>query len=307
MKNQLREISGSVLFDEPLSQYTSIRIGGPADALVYPKTIEELTEIVRFARANALPLFVLGAGSNLLVRDKGIRGVVVNLSQGFGRIEIEREDADQVFLYAESGAGLPRLVDFAAEEGLAGLEVLSGIPGNVGGALSMNAGTRDGDVSQTVESVTFLAPAKKEAPSLTTWTKEQIRYGYRESHFPKGAILLSGRFRLSRLSSEIIRGRIQKQRAYRLETQPLNVPNIGSVFKNPAGKKLFAAKLVEDTGLKDVRVGGARISPKHANWIVNEGGANARDVLTLIGLVRDKVKEKFGVLLETEVRVVGEE
>lgn len=311
MKEEIQQLCGGALFDEPLSRHTSIRIGGPADALVFPETVEDLLTIVRFARKNALPLFVLGAGSNLLVRDKGIRGVVISLERGFGRIEIEKEGEGSATLYAESGVGVPRLVDFAAEEGLTGLEPLAGIPGHLGGALVMNAGISEGEVSDHLVNVTFLNREGR----LTTWAKEEIRFGYRESHFPRGAVILSARFQLARLSSELVRGRLQKYRAHRVETQPLNVPNMGSVFKNPnpprtgkAGRApLTAGQLIEETGLKDIRVGGARISPKHGNFIVNEGGAKAKEVLALIGLVRDKVKEKFGVNLEMEVRVVGEE
>ncbi len=301
LQTLFNDAPGKVFFDEPLSRHTSIRIGGPADAFVYPRTVEELAAVVAWGKKEKTPVFVLGAGSNLLVREKGIRGVVVNLSQGFSKIEVEGENR----IYAEAGVGLPRLVDFSAEEGLSGLEVVSGIPGNVGGGLVMNAGTRDGDISQSVVSVTFLDKDGR----IQTWPKEKIRYAYRESHFPRGAIVLSARFELTRMASELVRGKIQKYRAYRLETQPLNVPNLGSVFKNyeEKKKKIFAAEAIESAGLKNVRVGGARISPKHANWIVNEGGATSKDVLALIGLAKDKVKEKFGVALEMEVRVVGEE
>ena len=302
MKQELQTIC-NVLFGEPLSRYTSIRVGGPADALAYPKTIEELLAIAQWARKNNLPLFVLGAGSNILVRDKGLRGVVVNLSQGFGRVEVEKEEGDVVILYAEAGVGLPRLVDFSAEEGFSGLEGLTGIPGNVGGALVMNAGTPNGEIADAVVSVTFLDPKG----AIRTWAKEEIRYAYRESHFPRGSILISARLKTSRLASEKIRGKIQQYRASRLETQPLNVPNLGSVFKNPDKKGMHAGRLIEEAGLKNIRVGKARISPKHGNWIVNEGGATARDVLALMGLMKDKVKEKFGITLESEVKIVGEE
>lgn len=305
VKQQILQVCEGARFDEPMSRHTSIRVGGPADALVSPKTIDDLAAVVQLAAKAKQPVFVLGAGTNLLVRDHGIRGVVVSLSEGFTKVEVEGEQDGRVSVYAEAGVGLPRLVDFTAEEGLSGLEAVSGIPGNVGGGLVMNAGTHEGDLSQTVVSVTFLEKDGR----LTTWPKDKIRYGYRESHFPRGAIVLSARFALTRMASELVRGKIQKHRAYRLETQPLNVPNIGSVFKNyeEGKKKMFAAKMIEEAGLKDVRVGGARISSKHANWIVNEGGATAKDVLALIGLMKDKVKEKFGILLETEVRVVGEE
>ncbi|HEX5037222.1 MAG TPA: UDP-N-acetylmuramate dehydrogenase [bacterium] len=305
MKQEFSQICPAVHFEEPMSRHTSIRIGGPAEVFAYPKTIDELEAVAAFAKKAKLPLLAMGAGSNLLVRDKGVRGIVVHLSQGFSKMEVEGEQEGKVVLYAEAGVGLPRLVDFAAEEGLTGLEAVSGVPGNVGGGLVMNAGTHEGDISQTVLSVAFMDKDGK----VTTWQKEKIKYSYRESHFPRGAIILSARFGLTRQASELVRGKIQKHRAYRLETQPLNVPNIGSVFKNyeEGKKKMFAAKMIEEAGLKDVRVGGARISPKHANWIVNEGGATAKDVIALIGLMKDKVKDKFGISMETEVRVVGEE
>lgn len=313
MKEELQKMCGTVLFDEPLSRYTTIRIGGPADCLVYPKTIEELSQLISWSRRNKISVFVLGAGSNLLVRDKGIRGLVISLSQGFGNMELEQTDHEHPTLYAEAGVGLPRLVDFSTEEGLSGLEGLAGIPGNVGGGLTMNAGTPQGEIADAVLTVTFLDKEGK----LVTWEKEKIKFAYRQSHFPRGAILVSARFKTKRMASELIRGSVQKSRSGRIETQPLNVPNLGSVFKNPEkGTKnatprgatpLFAGRLIEETGLKDIRVGGARVSPKHGNFIVNEGGAKAKDVIALIGLIQDKVKEKFGIRLETEVRIVGEE
>ena len=303
MKAELMKVSSALLFDEPLSRHTTIRVGGPADVLVNPKTIEELEALVLLARKNNTPIFILGAGSNLLVRDGGIRGLVITLAKSFGEIRLEDEQQDTALLYAEAGVGIPRLVDFTADEGLTGLEPISGIPGNVGGALFMNAGTPDGDIGSRVETVTFMNKEGK----LQTWTAKQIKFEYRKSHFPSGAILLSARLKLDRKSSELVRGKIQKYRSHRVETQPLTVPNLGSVFKNPKEKKMFAGELIEHAGLKDVRVGGARISPKHGNWIVNEGGASARDVLALMGLMKDKVKEKFGVSLEPEVKVVGEE
>ena len=170
----------------------------------------------------------------------------------------------------------------------------------------MNAGTADGAVADRPFNVTIVTKEGR----MAVWSKEDARFGYRESHFPRGSVVISARFLLKKEESEAIKARVQKYRANRVETQPLNVPNLGSVFKNPPASKkskLFAGRLIEDTGLKSIRVGGARISPKHANFIVNEGGASAKDVLVLIGLVRDKVKERFGLLLEPEVRVVGEE
>lgn len=309
MKQELQQLCGTVLFDEPLSRYTTVRIGGPVDALVYPRTVEELSTLVLWARQNKTPLFLLGAGSNLLVRDKGIRGMAINLSQGFTQMRAENEEGNEVILYAEAGIGIPRLVDFCAEEGLTGIEPIAGIPANLGGALFMNAGTPDGEISDVVETVTFM---NKEG-RLETWPKGKIGFSYRETHFPRNSIILSARLKLRRLSSELVKGRVQNYRSARVETQPLNVPNLGSIFKNPVPLKaksaspLHAGQLIEEAGLKNIRVGGARISPKHGNFIVNEGGAKAKDVLALVGLVKDKVKEKHGILLETEIKIIGEE
>ena len=306
MKEALKEICRQIYFDEPLSQHTTIRVGGAADVLLYPQTIEELTHIVLLARKNKTPLFVLGAGSNLLVRDKGIRGLVVSLSRGFSTIRLEREEGDQALLYSEAGVGVPRLVDFCAERGFSGVEALAGIPGNMGGVLFMNAGTPDGEIADVVTHVTFLDREGK----LVTWSREEVKFSYRASHFPRGAILLSARLSLTHQEVSQIQEKVRSYRQRRVDSQPLQIPNLGSIFKNPKkekGKGLHAGKLVEEAGLKNIRVGGARISPKHGNFIVNEGGATAKDILALMGLMRDKVKEKFGVTLEAEVKVVGEE
>ncbi|MBI2981443.1 MAG: UDP-N-acetylmuramate dehydrogenase [Deltaproteobacteria bacterium] len=297
MKQELLQLCRQIHFDEPMSRHTSIRVGGKADALLYPSSLEEVTSLLAYLRQKKLPHFSLGAGSNLIVRDKGIRGVVLCMTQGFSGLRLE----EPTILYVESGVGLPRLIEFAVEKGLSGVEALVGIPGNVGGALVMNAGTPDGDIGRSVLSVTFVGPDGK----IMTWGGEKIRFAYRESHFPRGVILLSTRLKLVSSTPETVREKTEKLRAKRIETQPLNVPNLGSVFKNP--QKAYAARLIEESGLKDVRVGGARISPKHANFIVNEGRATARDVLALVGLIKDKVKEKSGVSLELEAQVVGEE
>lgn len=314
MKEELQKICRQIRFDEPMSNHTSIRIGGKADALAYPTSLEEITGLLSLLRQRKVPYFLLGAGSNLIVRDKGIRGVVLSLSQGFSSLRQE----EPAVLYVETGVGIPRLIEFSAEKGLSGIEPLVGIPGNLGGALVMNAGTVDGDIGRVVLNVTFVNPDGK----IMTWEREKARFDYRESHFPRGAVLLSARLKLESSTPEAVREKVEKFRAKRIETQPLNVPNLGSVFKNPQGKnqarravegaatqapKWYAARMIEESGLKDVRVGGARISSKHANFIVNEGRATAKDVLTLVGLIKDKVKERFGVILELEAQVVGED
>lgn len=299
MKSEIQKLGTQVLFDERMDHYTTIRVGGPADALLYPASLEELEHLVLFAKKQKIPLFVFGAGSNLLIGDQGIRGLVVNL-QKFSRLTVEQRTDTEAVIHAEVGVGMPRLVDLTAEQGLHGLEGIAGVPGNVGGGLAMNAGTREGQIGDAVLTVSFMDKEGK----LQTWSREDIGFGYRTSHFPKGAILLSARFALTPSTPELVKEQVKKMREARVETQPLNVPNLGSVFKNPPGQ--HAGALVEEAGLKGVRVGGARISPKHGNFIVNEGGATAREIKVLIGLMKDKVKEKFNVTLEPEVRFVGE-
>ncbi|MBI2981883.1 MAG: UDP-N-acetylmuramate dehydrogenase, partial [Deltaproteobacteria bacterium] len=227
MKDELKNICRQIHFDEPMSQHTSIRVGGKADALVYPSSLEEVTSLLTYLRQKKLPHFSLGAGSNLIVRDKGIRGVVLCMAQGFSSLRLE----ETTILYVEAGVGLPRLIEFSVEKGLSGVEGLVGIPGNVGGALVMNAGTPDGDIGRSVLSVTFVSPDGK----IVTWGGEKIRFAYRESHFPRGAILLSCRLKLISSTPEAVREKVERLRAKRIETQPLNVPNLGSVFKNPQG------------------------------------------------------------------------
>lgn len=299
MKSEIQKLGTQVLFDERMDHYTTIRVGGPADALLYPASLEELEHLVLFSKKQKIPLFVFGAGSNLLIGDQGIRGLVVNL-QKFSRLTVEQRTDTEAVIHAEVGVGMPRLVDLTAEQGLHGLEGIAGVPGNVGGGLAMNAGTREGQIGDAVLTVSFMDKEGK----LQTWSREDIGFGYRTSHFPKGAILLSARFGLTPSTPELVKEKVKKMREARVETQPLNVPNLGSVFKNPPGQ--HAGALVEEAGLKGVRVGGARISPKHGNFIVNEGGATAREIKVLIGLMKDKVKEKFNVTLEPEVRFVGE-
>ncbi|MDO8644016.1 MAG: UDP-N-acetylmuramate dehydrogenase [bacterium] len=299
-QQELKELAGdSVLINEPLSSHTSIRIGGPADFFLTPKSKEEIQPIIAWAVDKKIPVFVLGSGSNLLVRDKGIRGLVISLKK---LDRFERTEGNVV--WAEGGVFLPKLVEWTAQEGLSGLEPLIGVPGTVGGAVSMNAGTREGQISDVLQDITVLVKGKE-----TILTNAQLKFDYRTSKLPRGAIILQARFQLAPGETEKIEKKIRQFKERRLETQPLNYPSFGSVFKNPpksAKHPAFAAEMIEEAGLKDVRIGKARISPKHSNFIINEGGATARDVIRLMGLTRDKVKEKFDVLLEPEVKIVGE-
>lgn len=292
--------SGPLFFDEPLSHHTTIRVGGPADALAHPMNQSELKALLALAREALLPVFILGGGSNLLVRDGGIRGLVLNLTRGFNGLEITGEEGDVVGLRAEAGVLVPGLMNFVIKEGLTGLEFMAGIPASIGGALAMNAGIPDGEIGDRVKTVTVLEKNGR----LRTLDRGACGFAYRKTAIPKSAIILEGHFELQRGNSETIRERIETYKAKRVATQPLNYPNVGSVFKNPPKKHV--GQLIEEAGLKNVRVGQARISEKHGNFIINEGRATAKDVITLIGLMKDKIKERFNISLETEVHIVGE-
>jgi len=226
---------------------------------------------------------------------------VLNLERTFKDITLIEQTADTVRVQVGAGVKIPKLLDFCVEHALAGLEFMSGIPATVGGALWMNAGTPEGEFGQFVESVHFV----NRKGNIQSYSHDKCGFSYRHSHFPSGAILTECIVTLKCGDAQQIKEKIRHNKQHRIETQPLNVPNLGSVFKNP--KKGHAGRYVEEAGLKNVRVGQARISEKHGNFIVNEGKASAADVLALIGLVKDKVKEKFQVSLDTEVHVVGEE
>ncbi len=285
-------VKGTVRLHEPMSRHTSFRIGGPADAFIEPEDVEALRLLTGRARKAKVPIFIMG-GTNLLVRDGGIPGVVVRLTK-FGRIEGPEEG----LLYAEGGVGMPRLLKYALQRGLSGLEFAAGIPGTLGGSVAMNAGTRSGEMKDVVRKVRVVTTAGK----ILDLSSEEIGFGYRRSRLPQGfvvgvwlAVKTGDRARLESTVKECL----QRRNA----TQPVEMPNAGCVFKNPPGDS--AGRLIEAAGLKGASVGDAQISTKHANFIVNRGHATAGDVLSLIHLVGKTVEEKFGVTLELEVKIVG--
>lgn len=303
----LRELKGEVFYKEPMSRHTSVRTGGIADIYFKPSDIEDIKIIYRISREENIPLFIHGLGSNTLVRDGGIRGIVVTLAQ-LKKIEKVAEGEDYSDVLVESGVGINRFVNFNCELGLTGSEALIGIPGSMGGAIAMNAGARGVEIKDLVREVTLLT----EEGELKNISREKLDFTYRHLKISKGAVILCGLFRLKKGDPKEIAARLEGFQKRRVDTQPINYPNMGSVFKNPQTDskketKVYAAQLIEEAGLKNIRVGGARVSPKHANFIINEKDATAKDILVLIGLVKDKVKEKTGVSLELEVKVIGED
>jgi UDP-N-acetylmuramate dehydrogenase len=284
-----KEIS---LLDQPLAPHTWMKIGGPAQYLVRPRNVAELQDVVRLCHEEQIPVRILGGGSNVLVRDEGVSGAVLQLlGESFGQIAVEDTTAR-----AGSGALLSQLISQTVKAELAGLETLTGIPGTVGGALRGNAGSRAGDLGQFVESVTVMN-VKGE---ISTRKGDELWFGYRESNIDE-LVILEGTFRLQPAESEEITRRMRKLWIMKKATQPLSFQSAGCIFKNPRG--LSAGALIEQAGLKGIRVGEAEISDRHANFIVTNPGAKSDDVLRLIDLARSKVSEQFGVDLELEIKI----
>jgi UDP-N-acetylmuramate dehydrogenase len=294
LREAVQGVEGEMGWQEPLSRHTTLRIGGPADVLVVPKDLGALVRLIRQAREQDVPIFVMG-GSNLLVRDGGIRGIVVKLSR-FEKIT----DPDETQVDAEGGVLLSNLARHAMKRGLSGLEFAQGIPGTVGGAVVMNAGTREGEIADRLIAIRIVEPAG----TLRTVTRSEMEFGYRSSRIPKG-VIVGAVFQLHPLSPPEIQRRMRGFIDRRKATQPLTLPNAGSIFKNPNGH--FAAQLVEKVGLKGHRIGDAQVSERHANFIVNLGRATAKDVLELIRTVGKRVEEQTGITLELELRIVGQD
>jgi UDP-N-acetylmuramate dehydrogenase len=283
---------GIIAMNEPLQKYTSFRIGGPADLFLEPVDRDDLVQIVNYLRNNNVPVTIVGNGTNLLISDQGVRGAVINLERGLSSLYMDGD-----FVITESGVRIPKFVDFCILQGRKGAEMLAGIPGTMGGAIVMNAGAYGGETSDYLLDVDVLR-----GQEVGRISKNDAGFSYRHSTFG-GEIVLGARFNFP--PGE--RGELMKRRrellVKRNQSQPLNLPNSGSVFKNPQGN--FAAKLIEEAGLKGMAIGQARISEKHANFIVNAGGALAKDVLELILLAKKTVFEQTKISLEPEVKLLG--
>ena len=286
---------GAVRFDEPLAPYTSWKIGGAADAWVVAENEEQLAEVMRLCARRKLPWFVLGSGSNLLVGDGGIRGLVLRLAGEFAAIDVG-EGGAEVTVRAGASAAMSLLTAKAASAGAVGIGSLAGIPGSVGGSLRMNAGT-DREIGDFVREVWVQSPAKPQAHPVS------VHYYYRHTSLARDAIVSRVTLAFERGNAQLVREEMQERLVRRKRTQPIALPNAGSCFRNPDGDK--AARLIEAAGAKGWREGGAEVSALHANFITNTGNASAKDVATLLARVRRAVSEKFGVDLQLEVHLVG--
>ncbi len=300
LKELKKNVKGKILFNVPLSRYTSLRVGGLADIMIYPSDAAELQKVIHCSRNQAIPYFIIGRGTNLLIKEGGIRGVVIKLSRGFGKINIVEVFRNYTSILVEAGVSLSSLLKFSIERGLSGLEYVAGIPGSVGGALAMNSGAQGRQMQDVTESVTLLTPRAE----VVEKKKNQLHFEYRQLRLPAGTIIVKALIRMKKGSRKAILSEIKKQKKWRSQTQPLNVPSAGSVFKNPPGKS--AGQLVEQAGLKGFQSGKAKISEKHANFIVNLGGATAQDILSLTKIMNSKVYQDTGIRLKPEIRIVGE-
>jgi len=287
-----------IKYDESMKKYTTVKVGGNADVIVFPNSTDEIVSIIKYCNENKINFYVIGNGSNLLVKDEGIRGVVIKLGHRFSDIKVDGNK-----ITALSGAMMPAISIAAKKESLEGFEFACGIPGTIGGGIKMNAGAYGYDISNTIESVTYL----DDGYNIKTIKNQDCMFGYRESIFlnnPK-YVILSGTFNLKKGKIlEIEKKMIENSEARKMK-QPLEYPNFGSVFKRPEG--YFVGKLVDDAGLRGYKIGGAQVSTKHSGFIVNIDNATCKDILDLIEYIQKIVFEKFKVKLTTEVVVLGGE
>jgi len=290
-----KRIKGEIRIDEPMKKHTSFRIGGPADIFVLPEGLEDVQEVVRFAREKKLPLFILGKGSNILVRDEGLRGIVLKTSPALNKLEFRGEEVT-----VGAAVSLPLLAVKALQKDLSGLEFIAGIPGTVGGAVVMNAGAAGHCLSEVVSRVRVMDFAGK----ISDLDSADLEFGYRQSKLQKENLLvLEAQFHLVKGNREEIKKSVDELIGKRKRSQPLSFPNAGSIFRNPPQEP--AGKLIELIGAKGKRIGDAQISELHANFIINLGNAEAADVCQLMHEVQGMVKDRFNIHLEPEVKIVG--
>lgn len=293
-------ISGEVFFNEPMNRHASLGVGGNADVFACPENEREVVGLVGFLVDRDIPFYPVGNCTNLVVRDGGYRGVLISLRRLQG-LEMRTDSMDEILLYAEAGVSLARLTEFTLRESLAGLEFCAGIPGTLGGALRMNAGAWGSEMKNIVSSVHLLAPGRK----IEEIPRSRLSFSYRNLDLPRGGVITAALLALRRGRRESIKTRVEEIMAERKKRHPLTFRSAGSVFKNPAGTP--AGRLIEETGLKGLRVGDAVVSEQHGNFIVNAGAARAHDILALIEIVRRTVKERRGIELETEIVIIGDE
>ena len=288
---------GTVLIDEPMKEHTTFKVGGPVDVMILPTTEDEIVEAVKICTEENLQYMIMGNGSNLLIKDGGIRGVIIKLNSNFNRVEVKGDR-----IYAEAGALLNAISRNAYENELTGFEFATGIPGALGGAMTMNAGAYGGEMKDVVESVRAL---DKEG-QIKEFSNEEMHFRYRGSRvWDEGLVVLSVVFKLEHGKRSDIKSTIDDLTHKRTSKQPLEYPSGGSTFKRPEG--YYAGKLIDDSGLRGLRYGGAQVSIKHCGFLINAEGATCNDILMLIDTIKKTVKDNYDVELEREIKLIGED
>ena len=297
LENKIK--NSEIKTNEDMSKHTSFKVGGKADIFIKINDIQDLKYILDFTKKNNIPLTIIGNGSNVLVKDNGIRGITIYLN--FDDIQIDEEQNGEVIVTVGSGVKLAMLAVILQKKGIAGFEFASGIPGTIGGAIRMNAGAYGKEMKEVVENVTYI----DEEGNKHKLENEQMDFSYRHSRFKeKQEIIIEAQLKFQKEDAEKIKERMDEYRKARMEKQPIDMPSAGSTFKR--GTNYISAKLIDDAGLKGYEIGGAQVSEKHAGFIVNKGNATAQDILDLIDYVIKVVYEKIGKILELEVEVIGE-
>lgn len=291
----LSDLFSNIKLNEPMKNHTSFKVGGNADIFIEPENVRELTEFIRYAKDNNIPFLIMGNGTNMLVSDHGISGAVIKLGNKISSVEVVEDK-----VIAQCGAKLPEVVKVAAANSLSGLEFASGIPGSIGGAVAMNAGAYGYEMKDVIETVEVL----DENLEYKALQNKEMEFGYRKSAVWKNNYIVLGcTFKLKKGNKSEIMALIEKYTKERQSKQPLDMPSAGSVFKRPEG--YYTGKLIEDAGLRGMSIGGAQVSEKHCGFIVNKGDATARDIYNLIKHIQKTIYERFGVKLETEVKIIG--
>jgi len=302
LRQKLRDmVSGNVLFAEPMSRYTSIGVGGIADAIVWPERSEELSRIIHFLWQFQIPFIAIGNGTNLIVKDGGYRGAVISML-GINSISLVERGPEQVLLHAGAGATLSEIVLLTEKRSLSGMEFCAGIPGSVGGAVRMNAGAYGSEIKDIVETVELMIISGEILESR----KDDLEFTYRNFAISEGTIIVGASFLLAKGIEEKIHARINEILGKRKNKHPLEYRNAGSIFKNPNGD-IPAGRIIDKLGLKGMQIGNSKISEKHGNFIVNLGNAKASDIIALIDMIKAKADKERGIILQTEVMIIGED
>lgn len=288
---------GKILFDEPMKNHTSFKIGGPADVLIIPDNENDIVEALKYLRDNNVKYFIMGNGTNLLVKDTGIRGAVIKIANGFDKVDVKGDR-----LICQSGALLKNVAEVALLNSLTGFEFASGIPGTIGGAITMNAGAYGGEMKDVVLKVRALDRNN----NIVELSNEEMNFRYRGSSvIDNGLIVLSVELKLDKGEPSAIKEKMMDLKNRRETKQPLEYPSAGSTFKRPKG--YFAGKLIDDAGLRGLQYGDAQVSEKHCGFVINKGNATFNEVMTLIKTIQKIVNDKFNVMLETEVKIIGDD